>query len=153
MLDLANYLPYLVNRVGARLATDFSRVLRDGFGVTLSAWRVMAALHYQDGQRVGQLSEMTSIEVSTLSRVLDMMQERKLVERRRPLDDARTVSVHLTPTGADLTVRIIPIARYYETVALSDFSPEEIDTFRMLLKRAFANMRALKDPAEITAEL
>lgn len=153
MLDLANYLPYLVNRVGARLASDFSRVLRDGFGVTLSAWRVMAALHHKDGQRVGQLSEMTSIEVSTLSRVLDMMQEKKLVERRRPMDDARTVTAHLTPAGYALTVRIIPIARYYETVALSDFSADEIETLRKLLKRAFGNMQELRDPAEITTGL
>ncbi len=153
MLDLANYLPYLLNRVGTRLATDFSRTLRDRFAINLSAWRVIAALHHADGQRVGQLAEMTSIEISTLSRVLDTLQERGFLARRRPTDDARGVTAHLTKSGFELTERIIPLARYYEAAALSDFSTEEAAILRTLLKRAFANLRALPDLREMSTML
>ncbi len=144
MLDLANYLPYLLNRSGSRIAASFTQAVRE-HGITLSAWRVLAALNHADGQRVGQLAEMTSIEVSTLSRLLDQMQARGLIERRRPDDDARTVTAHLTPAGRETTLAIIPIAHHYEKVALEGFSAEEAATLRLMLKRLYDNMGRLEE--------
>ena len=81
MFDLASYLPYLVNRVGVRLANAFGKELTT-FGVTLPMWRVMAALRDRRSLSVGRLSEATSIEVSTLSRLLAAMDRRGLVRRQ-----------------------------------------------------------------------
>ena len=89
MFDLAVYLPYLINRAGAALADSFSDQLL-AHGITLSMWRVIAALHHKDAQRVGELAEMTSIEISTLSRLLGAMDRRGLVRRQRSPQDART---------------------------------------------------------------
>ena len=102
MFDLASYLPYLVNRVGARLAEAFSGELAD-LRITLPMWRVMAALCQKAGQRVGELAEVTSIEVSTLSRLLRAMERKELVRRARSLEDARTVLVELTDAGVAIT--------------------------------------------------
>ena len=55
--DLTRYLPYLLNRSGTRIADSFSVMLRNSYGVTLQMWRVMAAVHHRDAQRVGELSD------------------------------------------------------------------------------------------------
>lgn len=143
MLDLANYLPYLLNRSGSRIAASFTQVVRR-HGITLSAWRVLAALHYQDGQRIGQLAAMTSIEISTLSRVLDQMQAKALIERRRPEGDARSVAAHLTEAGHAMTLAIIPTAQAYERIALEGFSAEEGKVLREMLVRLYDNMARLE---------
>lgn len=144
MLNLPAYLPYLLNRAGVRIANAFSRQVRD-YGITLPIWRVLAALLDRDGQQVGALSEMTSIEVSTLSRVLDHMQAKLLVERRRHGQDARKVTVHLTETGHHLANRILPLARHYETVALSGFTAAEAEALKAMLVRLFNNMARLEE--------
>ena len=54
MGPLDSYLPYLLNRAGARIATAFNDEVRP-LGATLQIWRVLAALREQDGRRMGCL--------------------------------------------------------------------------------------------------
>jgi DNA-binding MarR family transcriptional regulator len=106
-------------------------------------WRVLAALREQDGRRMGSLSETTSIEVSTLTRLVDNMENKRLVARRRDATDARVVALHVMPAGRRLTQRILPIAERYESVALAGFSAAESQILKAALRRLYANMNAL----------
>jgi len=142
MGPLDSYLPYLLNRAGSRIATSFSERVRP-LGATLQEWRVLAALREKDGRRMGDLSETTSIEVSTLTRLVDTMEKRGLVDRRRDGEDARAVLLHVTPAGRRLTRRILPIAEHYEKAALAGFNAAEADKLRAALRRLYANMEAL----------
>lgn len=142
MGPLDSYLPYLLNRAGSRIATAFSEEVRP-LGATLQIWRVLAALRERDGRRMGDLSETTSIEVSTLTRLVDGMESKGLVARRRGDADARAVLLHATPAGRRLTHRLVPIAERYETVALQGFDAREAEMLKALLRRLFANMEVL----------
>ncbi|TXL81910.1 winged helix-turn-helix transcriptional regulator [Vineibacter terrae] len=145
MLPLDNYIPYLLNRAGARIAQSFSDEMR-ALGTTLQAWRVLAALRDRDGPRVSELSDRTSIEISTLSRVLDGMETQGLIARRRAADDGRVVTLHVAPAGRRLTDRIVPIAERYERVAVTGLSSSETETLKQLLRRVYANMDGLGAP-------
>ena len=142
MGPLDSYLPYLLNRAGARIAASFSAEVRP-LGATLQMWRVLAALRERDGRRMGDLSETTSIEVSTLTRLVDAMEKKGLVARRRDAGDARAVALHVTPAGRRLTRRLLPIAERYERVALDGFSAAETRALKTALRRLYVNMTAL----------
>jgi DNA-binding MarR family transcriptional regulator len=143
MGPLEHYLPYLLNRAGARIAAAFNAEMRQ-IGASLQIWRVLAALREQDGRRMGDLSKTTSIEVSTLTRLVDNMEKDGLVMRRREAGDARAVSLHVTPVGRRLTQRIVPIAERYEAVALKGFTASEIAVLKKALRRLYDNMDALE---------
>ena len=143
MGPLDGYLPYLLNRAGARIAEAFGREVRP-LGATLQMWRVLAALRERDGRRMGDLSQTTSIEVSTLTRLVDSMEKKALVTRRRAAADARVVALHVTAAGRRLTQRLLPIAERYEQVALHGFEPHEAETLKAALRRLYANMDGLK---------
>lgn len=143
MNPLVSYLPYLLNRAGARIATAFGEEMRP-LGASLQIWRVLAALREKDGRRMGDLSETTSIEVSTLTRLVDNMEKGGLVERRRDAGDARAVALYVTAAGRRLTRRILPIAERYETVALKGFSAREAATLKKALQRLYDNMDGLQ---------
>lgn len=142
MGPLNSYLPYLLNRAGARIAASFSAEVRP-LGATLQMWRVLAALRERDGRRMGDLSETTSIEVSTLTRLVDAMEKKGLVARRRDAGDARAVALHVTPAGRRLTRRLLPIAERYERLALDGFSAAETRAVKTALRRLYVNMTAL----------
>lgn len=148
--DLTDLLPYLLNRAGSRIADAFSEMLRREHGITLQAWRVLAALGHQDGQRIGELADTTSIEVSTLSRLVTAVQRQGLIERRRSTEvgDARVVRVFLTGEGRKLARRIIPVAEAYEGIALTGFTPEEARLLKRYLVRVFDNMGGLQDAGD-----
>ena len=143
MGPLDSYLPYLLNRAGQRIATAFDGEMRP-LGASLQIWRVLAALREKDGRRMGDLSQTTSIEVSTLTRLVDNMEKKGLVARRRDEADARVVALHATAAGKRLTKRILPIAERYETVALEGFTMREAEVLRSALRRLYANMDALE---------
>ena len=95
LYTLTKSLPYLLNRVGVQMGDLFSRRIA-GFGVTLPMYRVMAALWEKGDQRLGDLAAMTTIEISTLSRLVGEMKRRGLVSRSRLKDNGRTVAIKTT---------------------------------------------------------
>jgi DNA-binding MarR family transcriptional regulator len=145
MGPLKDYLPYLLNRAGARIATAFSEEVRP-LGATLQTWRVLAALRERDGRRMGDLSEITSIEVSTLTRLVDGMEKKGLAARRRDTSDARVVNLFVTASGRRMTQKILPIAQRYEKVILQGFSEAEAALLKAALNRVYDNMDALQTP-------
>jgi DNA-binding MarR family transcriptional regulator len=140
-LKLDLYLPYLINRAGVSLAARFGAALRQA-GVTLQDWRVLAALREHDSQRLTELAVRTSIEVSTLSRLVGGLEASGLVSRSRDSDDARAIAIRLTADGAAATATLIPAAQSLEREALAGLNEEEITTLKNLLNRIYDNMAA-----------
>ena len=144
MLDLGQYVPYLLNRAGRRVADAFTREL-GGFGVTLPMWRVMTSLRSEGPQRRGDLSDLTAIEASTLSRLLGQMEASGLVRRARSRGDARAITVSLTRRAAALTGRIVPLALRYEQAALAGMSDAEVAILKRLLGRMQENVAGWRE--------
>ena len=136
--DLNCFLPYLLNRAGSRLASIFSDELRR-FGLTLPMWRVMAVLWHKGEQRIIDLVEETSIEQSTLSRLLVAMDGQGLVSRTRNRLDGRAVVVTLSTAGRALTDQLIPLALRDERAAQAGLTAEEIRLLHSMLRRIYRN--------------
>jgi len=140
---LTDSLPYLLNRVGVRMGELFSRRIA-GFGVTLPMYRVMAALWEQGDQRLGDLAFMTSIEMSTLSRLVGTMKRKGLVSRKRLEDNARTVAINLTAKGKVLVEELIPIAMQFEDVAVRDFPKHAVSDLKSTLSQIYDSLGTLE---------
>src|ERR1700686_4581341 len=109
-LDLAEHLPYLVNRVGSALVARFSADALAGARLSIASWRVLAVLSNNGGLRQTDLAEMTSIDASTLSRLITRLAREGLVRRTRSKEDSREVAVQLTAKATTLLTKLIPVA-------------------------------------------
>src|SRR3982750_2849285 len=117
----------------------FSRRIA-GFGVTLPMYRVMAALWEQGDQRLGDLAAMTTIELSTLSRLIGEMKRRGLVSRTRLKDNGRTVAINLAPKGRSLVAELMPIAVHFEEVAVRNFRAKDVLELKAVLENIFESL-------------
>lgn len=149
MYRLSDAFPYLLNRVGVRMGELFSRRL-EPYGVTLPMYRVMATLWEEGNRRLGELSHVTSIELSTLSRLVGAMMRKGLVSRKRPDANARTVEINLTTKGRMLVEELIPLARLHEDVGLCSFRPDKIAELKRDLIKVFQNLAELDLENRIT---
>lgn len=140
--DLEMSVPYLIARAGMTTGLAFSAELKQ-FGLTLTEWRVCAALRHVPHQRLSDLAKNTSSDGSTLSRTVDGMLQKGLLVRERSADDARALALALTPEGNALAERVIPLARLYERVALAGIEPQQVELLRSLLHRIYDNMVTL----------
>jgi DNA-binding MarR family transcriptional regulator len=140
--ELGRFLPYLINRAGARLAVAFSaEIARHGIG--LQEWRVLAALQAKGPCRLGDLATLTSIEISTLSRLVGRMARARLVGRAREDGDRRAVRLQLSPQGRAVVAEIVPLAQDYERLALAGFTPAQANRLRQMLARVYRNLDEL----------
>src|SRR6202011_4394157 len=109
-LDLAEHLPYLINRVGSALVARFSADALTGARLSIASWRVLAVLSGNGGLRQTDLAEMTSIDASTLSRLITRLVREGLVRRTRSKTDSREVAVALTRKAKASLARLVPVA-------------------------------------------
>jgi DNA-binding MarR family transcriptional regulator len=142
MFDLDQFLPYLINRAGVRLAVNFARDIADT-GVALQEWRVLAVLAATGEQRLSDLAGLTSIDLSTLSRLVTRMARQGLVARLSGNGDRRERRIALTEKGRGRTRAIIPTARRYERLALAGLNVAEERVLKQLLRRVYANLERL----------
>jgi DNA-binding MarR family transcriptional regulator len=141
-LKFSDYLPYLINRVGWLLVTDFGQNTLARHQLSIPTWRVLAALAEHDGQRQIDLAGTTSIDVSTLSRVITRMVKMALVTRTRSATNNREVTVCLTPNGAAVLARVIPHAIELEAKTISGVSVKDLNVVRRSLRQMYQNLAA-----------
>jgi MarR family transcriptional regulator, organic hydroperoxide resistance regulator len=141
-LDLGDYLPYLVNRVGTIIAEQFGAEALAPHRLSIAMWRVMAALAANGSQRQIDLADLTSIEASTMSRLVSRLVRMGLLTRSRSANSNREVTVGLSGKGAALAARLIPMARQCEADAMAGLSREELLVLKRCLRRVYGNMKS-----------
>jgi MarR family transcriptional regulator, organic hydroperoxide resistance regulator len=140
-LDLSEYLPYLVNRVGSIVADQYGTEALAPQGLSIAMWRVMAVLAATGGQRQIDLADLTSIDASTLSRLVSRLVRMSVVTRTRSTSSNREVAVKLSAKGQTVVARLIPIALTCEAEATSGLSAEDLAILKRCLRRMYANMK------------
>jgi DNA-binding MarR family transcriptional regulator len=144
-LDLANYLPYLVNRLGGALVANFTASSLAAHDLTIDMWRILAVLAYRGAQRQVDLVGMASMEASTVSRLVTRLGRLDLVTRKRSETSNREVVVELSVQGRELVERIIPNAHALEHAATAGIPSKDMAVVKRSLRRMFTNIAGKKD--------
>ena len=139
-LVLDNYLPYLINRVGSAVAEAFTAEALVKRNLSLATWRVLAALSNNGEQRQIDLVSMTSIDASTMSRLVTRLVRAGLVTRSRSKTSNREVVVELSPKGRASVEGMIPIAKDMEKLAIAGIPAKELEIVKSALRTMYANL-------------
>ena len=139
-LDLDNHLPYLVNRVGAKVAAIYTEETLVRERLSVEMWRVLAALAHEGNLRQVDLSTRTSLDTSTMSRIVGRLVHMGLVTRSRSKTSSREVVVALSPQGDALVTRLIPIALDLEGSAIAGIPAKDVQVLKRTLRQVFENL-------------
>jgi len=131
--DLHDFVPYLMARVGSLMALSFTPHL-DQAGITLHMWRVLMVLHFNGPLTLIDISRITGVNTSTLSRLVGRMMDKRLLSRRRSREDARTVQISLRCDGQVLFRKLWPEAAKAQEVVASPFSQSDLERFKEMLR-------------------
>ncbi|WP_414902524.1 MarR family winged helix-turn-helix transcriptional regulator [Sphingomonas flavalba] len=136
---LEEFMPYRLYRVVNRLNLRLQNRLK-AIGISPSQWRVLSVLRSHGTLTIGKIVEHTLMEQSTVSRVIDQLENDGRATRRTSAADSRMIEVVLTETGVDAFEKILPAARRHERIAMEGFSAREIATLRAFLARLEDNI-------------
>ena len=110
------------------------------FNITTEQWMIIKRLFEESGISQKELAERTLKDQASLTRTLDRMEKKAIIERQISPCDRRSFLIYLTDAGRDLRNLIIPIALECIDEAIKDFTAEEVKTLEHLLNKLTANL-------------
>ncbi len=142
--DMDNAVGYAIGHAAARLKIGLRRVfVAAGHDVTPEQWVVLYRLHESQGLTQCGLGERTVKDKTTITRILDRLQGKGLVTRRRDASDRRSQRIFLTPDGQALVKSLVPLVQRYADAAFADVPPEDRQTLRRILGNIETRLDAL----------
>jgi DNA-binding MarR family transcriptional regulator len=125
----------LSQRIFARKLKDFS--IND---INPAQGRILFALWQEDNIPIQQLAQKTALSKSTLTRMLDRLQETGHIQRIFPGDDRRKVLIRLTDENRRMKAAYEAVSADMIRLYYKGFTEEEIDDFENYLKRIYSNL-------------
>jgi DNA-binding MarR family transcriptional regulator len=118
-MDNTPTLSFLLHEVARLLRKRFEQRAKD-LGLTRSQWQTLAYLSKNEGIHQAGLAELLEIEPITLVRILDKLEERSLIERRRHPTDRRIRLLFSREEAKPLLDAIRRVAEQTRSEALAD---------------------------------
>jgi DNA-binding MarR family transcriptional regulator len=136
-----NALGFWIHRVYQASRNEMFRRFREhGEEITPEQWAVLIRLWERDARTQSELSDATFRDPPTMSRIVDGMQDRGLLERQVSLKDSRVRIVSLTRKGKALQKKLVPVVQQIVERMLAGIDDSALVTTRDTLRRMFANL-------------
>jgi DNA-binding MarR family transcriptional regulator len=132
--ELVESSSFLLKRLGM-LAKERSFQAYEDAGFTPYQHAALAVLDEGSRETQGEIADVLGYDRGQLVGILDELEERALIERKRDPNDRRRHIVSLTPAGRRALARLRSLARKTEDDYLAPLSEEERETLHALLLR------------------
>ncbi|HEY3638966.1 MAG TPA: MarR family winged helix-turn-helix transcriptional regulator [Rhizomicrobium sp.] len=127
-------LGYLIRRLH-NLVMPRAEALFEEAEFTFSQWVVLMAVRDGVASRCADLARMMEHDAGATTRLVDQMEERGLIRRRRSTTDRRVVHLEITAAGKAVAKTMIPRIVNFWNEVLEDFSSQEFAQLVTLLTR------------------
>lgn len=131
------------------LLADVSRMMRrafqqrlDGSSLTLAEARALVYVSRHEGVRQVDLAELLEVQPITLARLIDKLEQAKLVERRHDPADRRAYQIFLTPDAAPQLDAIEKVVATIRAGAMRNFSKPQSAMVLSALRKMRDNLAA-----------
>jgi DNA-binding MarR family transcriptional regulator len=132
---------YLVKRANS-LTLDMMEPAFEEHGFTFIQYVILVWLRDGIALNPKDICVQFRHDSGALTRVIDQLAERGLLERVRRDRDRRKVELQLTPAGRDIIESLIPLVVEKLNLALADFSSAEVQEFVRLLTKFNGTLQA-----------
>lgn len=120
----------LVRRIDARMQP---------LGLTAMQWEPLMLIHFGRADTVAGLARESQVNCASMTRMLDRLEAKELLRRRRSSEDRRVVHVELTSKGRKVVSAILPQVLATLDEHLDGFTGADVSQLTNLLERMLAN--------------
>jgi DNA-binding MarR family transcriptional regulator len=130
---LGNFLPYMLNQVAEAVSKGFQVHYQQEFGLSRTQWRILAHLSMQDGLTAKEISLRIHEDKVSISRGVAALEGADRLSRHPGQRDRRFETLHLTPDGRALFLRLTERAQTFEDDLAQALGKESTDELRRVL--------------------
>lgn len=123
----------------------FVRRLKEyGIEINPAQGRIMFALWQNDGVSINKLAKKTQLGKSTLTSMLDRLEEMGYLKRRHCRKDRRKILIYRTEKDRAMEGKYVQVSQEMTVLYYEGFSTGEINRFEQALKHILDNLTAFE---------
>lgn len=132
---------FLITKIHHLSGRIFSQILKDhGIEISPGQGRILFALWKEDGIPINVLAERTQLGKSTLTEMLDRLEEAGALTRTHSKKDRRKVIIELTERTRNLHRKYEMVSEMMTEIYTAGLDSEELDRLDNLLKHVLENL-------------
>jgi len=133
-LHLEKFLPYRLSVLSNTVSSAIAAAYFANFGLSIPEWRVMAILAANPGLSAAEVTARTAMDKVAVSRAVATLLAAGRLRRTTVPADRRRTHLALTPAGAGVYSRVVPMALEYERKLVAPLSSRDRATLDRILR-------------------
>jgi DNA-binding MarR family transcriptional regulator len=106
------------------------------YGIGSGQFDFLMVLYRKDGMSQETLAKILMVSKATSTRAIQSLEKEGYVYRQKDENDLRAYKVYLTEKGKEMRDIVLEKLISFVDTLLSDFTPEEKEIFRLLVRKA-----------------
>lgn len=132
---------FILERTAKRMKQFFQQELaRADVEITIDQWIILQELDREDGQSQLALARSCFKDAPTVTRIIDLLVKKNLLERRADEKDRRRFKIVLTNAGKAKIKEVLPIIRQSRAKAWCCLDEKEMNGLVSSLNKVFENL-------------
>lgn len=131
--DLSEYLAYLLASANRRMHIGLAQSIA-AEEVTEEQWRILQLLSDERGRSMGDLAELVLMNHPALTKNIDRLVSRNLVQRAADAQDNRKVLVYVSDLGLEVVSRLKISVDAHHGALEEAMGPRKVEQLKKLLK-------------------
>jgi DNA-binding MarR family transcriptional regulator len=132
--DLSEYLAYLLASANRRMHIGLAQSIA-AEDVTEEQWRILQVLSDEQGRSMGELAELVLMNHPALTKNIDRLVSRNLVQRAADAQDNRKVLVYISDLGLEVVSRLKKSVDAHHGALEEAMGSRKVEQLKKLLKR------------------
>ncbi|MCG2577387.1 MarR family transcriptional regulator [Dechloromonas sp. XY25] len=135
---------YLMRQIVATISLITDERMAE-HGLTDAQWKPLLMIQQGQCKTAAELSRMACSDAGAVTRMLDRVEAKGLVQRTRSSEDRRVINIGLTEEGSRTAAMVPHVLADVLNSVLTGFSEAEARQLKGMLQRVLANARQLRD--------
>ncbi len=139
-LPLEEVYVYLLERTARQFQRYAQAVMAEnGIYISGEQWVVIKRISENEGISQREIAHLTYKDPASVTRMLDLMENEKLVKREKSTKDRRVYALYLTSKGKSLVEKMTPIAQQARAHGLSGINEADAAKLKVMLNKIYQN--------------
>lgn len=132
---------HLLERTSRKVKLSFVQLFKElNVDITPEQWMIIDTLNSNDGLTQSELAEEGFKNAPTISRIIDGLEKKQLVQRVTDRKDKRKSFIYITEEGKSIVNRCLPGVNKLREHTWKGLDGDDYHMFREILDKVFSNL-------------
>ncbi|CAM1343416.1 MarR family winged helix-turn-helix transcriptional regulator [Tenacibaculum amylolyticum] len=132
---------YLINMTALLLKRELNTAIKNNnINVTTEQWAILNRLNEKSGLSQKEVAKLTFKDNANITRIIDKLVAKGLVDRRNDANDRRTWKIFITSEGRKLRDAIEPLAVEILKKSTKGIDKKDVNLFNRTAKKIMENL-------------